>query len=233
MKVDQEFRYYYGSQIKNYISQFSQVFSEMYVTTGKNDRERDNDYIRIPIVYGAMDKVVSAIKAGHTQNKPLRLPMFSIKLTNIALAIDRKSGTNTEFSKSVIPLGGDPIKDVKVLKRAKPLPYILTMNLTAYVSNTDHLFQIIEQIALLFDPTFQFQTSDVYCDWTKIIDATLTQINIDDRQIDTDGRVSLATFTFDVLGYMSLPATLKDESIKSIRIRINTDNFEDFMDIIN
>ena len=37
MFVDQEFDYYYGEQIRTVINQFAQVFSELYVTVGKND----------------------------------------------------------------------------------------------------------------------------------------------------------------------------------------------------
>ena len=115
MYVDQEFDYYYGEQIKNYIDQFAQVFSEMYVTVGKNDYNSETNYVRIPIVYGSPDKVVSAIKSENTQNKPLRLPMFSIKLEGINIMLDRKSGTNTEHRKTVMPVGGDIKKDLKVI----------------------------------------------------------------------------------------------------------------------
>lgn len=225
MFVDQEFDYYYGEQIKTYISQFAQVFAEMYVTTGKNDNNSANNYIRIPIVYGSQDKVVAAIKNDHTQNKILRVPMFSIKLEQITLMMDRKSGTNVEHRKTVLPLGGDIKTDLKVIKRLKPLPYNLTFSVAAFASNSDQMFQITEQILILFDPLLQIQTSDEYGDWTKIVDCELTSVGLDDnRSPENDGRVLISTFTFDVRAYMAPPADIKKNAIQSIRLRIEALN---------
>ena len=223
MYVDQEFDYYYGEQIKNYIDQFAQVFSEMYVTVGKNDYNSESNYVRIPIVYGSPDKVVTAIKNENTQNKPLRLPMFAIKLEGINIMLDRKSGTNTEFRKTVLPVGGDIKKDLKVVYRTKPLPYNLSFSITALASNSDQMFQIIEQILILFDPLLQLQTSDAHYDWTKIVDAELMSVDItDNRSPDNDGRMVSSTFGFDVRGYMSPPANIKKNAITAIKLRVDT-----------
>lgn len=223
MYADQEYNYYYGEQIKNYIAQFAQVFSEMYVTIGKNDYNNENRYVRIPIMYGSQDKVVAAIKSENTQNKPIRLPAFSIVLDDISIMMERMSGTNTQVRQSFLPVGGDIRKDVKVIQRLKPLPYNLGLKVTAYTSNTDQMFQIIEQILLLFDPMLQFQTSDSYFDWAKIIDSELTAFSIDNnRSAEDDGRIVICTFGFDVRAYMSPPANLKDNAINSIRLRIDT-----------
>lgn len=222
MYVDQEFDYYYGEQIKNYITQFAQVFSEMYVTVGKNDSGSTLNYIRIPIVYGSPDKVVASIKAENTQNSMVRIPMFSIKLDGISIMMDRKSGTNTEHRKTVLPLGGDIKTDLKVVKRLKPLPYNLSFSVTAFASNSNQMFQIIEQILILFDPFLQFQTSDVYGDWTKIVDAELTSVNLDDnRSPNNDGRILQTSFGFDVRAYMAPPSDIKRNAITSIRLRID------------
>lgn len=225
MFVDQEFDYYYGEQIKIYISQFAQVFAEMYVRGGSNPLNKSNNYIRIPIIYGSPDKVVAAIKNENTQNKLVRVPLFSIKLESISIMLDRKSGTNTEYRKTVLPLGGDIKTDLKVLQRTKALPYNLTFSVAAYTSNSDQMFQIIEQILILFDPFLQFQTSDSYGDWTKIQDAELTSVNLDDnRSPENDGRILMTTFTFDVRAYMAPPANIKKNAITSIRLRIDALN---------
>lgn len=222
MFVDQEFDYYYGKQIKTYIAQFAQVFSEMYVTVGENDLNKaSTKHVRIPIVYGSPDKVVSAIKSENTQNKMVRVPLFSIKLENISLMLDRKSGTNTEQRTTVLPVGGDIKTDLKVIKRLKPLPYNLTFSVVAYASNSDQIFQITEQILMLFDPFLQFQTSDTRGDWTQIVDSELTSVNLDDNRTPAnDGRVLMVSFGFDVRAYMAPPANIRDEVVASIRLRV-------------
>lgn len=221
MFVDQEFNYYYGKQIKNYIAQFAQVFSEFYVSVGKNDFNSTSNMIRVPVIYGAMDKVVAAIKSSNTQNKMTRVPAISMKFDGISLDLSRMSGTNTTHRKTELPLGGDIKTDLKVIRRLKPLPYNLQFSVTLYTSNSDHMFQLMERILLLFDPMLQFQTSDVRNDWTKIVDAELTSINLDDnRNYDTDGRILMTTLGFDVRAYMAPPADIKDEVVKKIRLRI-------------
>ncbi len=223
MFVDQEFDYYYGEQIKTVINQFAQVFSEMYVTTGNNDFNSENNYIRIPIVYGSPDKVVSAIKNEHTQNKALRIPMFSIKLEGISIPLDRKSGTNTEHRRSVMPLGGDIKSDVRGLYRSKALPYTFQVSVVAYASNTNQMFQITEQIIMLFDPLLQFQTSDSPYDWVRVVDAEMTSVEIDDnRNSENDGRILQTTFGFDIFGYITPPANIKNNIINKIKLRIDT-----------
>lgn len=220
MLVDQEFQYYYGSQIRNYIEQFSQVFSEMYVTVGKNNFNSDNNYVRLPIIYGSMDNVVAAIKAGNTQNKMVRLPAFSILLDNIQLDRDRQSGTNTQTRRSVLPVGGDINTDVKVVYKLKPLPYTFNFSLAVMCSNTDHLLQVVEQILMLFDPFLQFQSGDSAHDWSKMVDAQLTDFSLTNRN-DNDGRVVSAEFKFDVKGYMAPPANVKHNVITKILLRVD------------
>jgi len=216
-----EFDYYYGAQIRRYIAQFAQVFSGMYVTVGKNDNGSTTNQVKVPVIYGSPDKVVTAIKNENTQNKMVRVPMFSLKLDNIAINMDRKSGTNTEHRQVVFPVGGDIKKDLRTVYRSKPLPYNFTFSVTAYASNSDQMFQLTEQILMLFDPLLQFQTSDSIYDWTKIIDAEMISLNLDDnRNSDTDGRVLMSSFGFEVRLYMSPPANIKNDVIKSIRMRV-------------
>lgn len=223
MYVDQEFDYYYGEQIRNYIAQFAQVFSEMYVRVGKNDYKSENNFVRIPIVYGSPDKVVSALKSENTQNKMVRLPMFSIKFDAIGIQMDRMSGTNTQIRTPFLPFGGDIKEDIKVIYRMKPIPYNITFSVAAYTSNTDQMLQVMEQILMLFDPMLQFQTSDSQFDWTKIVDAELTGVDLtDNRSPENDGRIIVSTYTFDVRAYLAPPANIKKNAIQSIKMRIES-----------
>jgi T4-like virus Myoviridae tail sheath stabiliser len=216
-----KFDYYYDAQIRRYTNQFAQVFSGMYVTIGKNDVISDDNFIKVPIVIGSADRVVLAIKSENTQNKLVRVPMFSIKLDSISIDMDRKVGTGTEYRQTVFPVGGDIKTDLRAVYRTKPLPYNFTFSVAAFTSNTDHMNQIIEQILMLFDPLLQFQTSDARYDYTKIVDAQMVSLNLDDnRNSDTDNRVLVTTFGFEVRLYMAPPANIKNNIIKSIRLRV-------------
>lgn len=216
-----KFDYYYGGQIRRYINQFAQVFSGMYVVIGENDKGSETKFVRVPVIYGSADKVVASLKSENTQNKPVRVPMFSMKLEGISIMMDRKSGTNTQIRQTVFPVGGDIKTDLKTLYRSKPLPYNFTFSVTAFTSNSDQMFQLTEQILMLFDPLLQFQTSDARYDWTKIVDAEMTSVNLDNnRSADDDGRILQYSFGFEVRLYMSPPANIKHDTIQSIRMRI-------------
>lgn len=228
-----KFDYYYDAQIRRYTAQFAQVFSGMYVTIGKNDAVSDDNFIKVPIVIGSADRVVMAIKSENTQNKLVRLPMFSIKLDGISIDMDRKVGTGTEYRQTVFPVGGDIKSDLRAVYRTKPLPYNFLFSVSAYTSNSDQMYQLIEQILMLFDPLLQFQTSDARYDYTKIVDAQMTSLELDNtRNSDTDNRVLVTTFGFEVRLYMAPPANIKNNVIKSIRLRVeaisgsyNTDEY--------
>lgn len=216
-----KFDYYYGGQIRRYINQFAQVFSGMVVVTGKNDSGSDTKYIKVPVVYGSTDKVVASLKSENTQNKAIRVPMFSMKIENISIMMDRKTGTNTQTRYTVFPVGGDIKKDLRTVYRLKPLPYNVTFSVTAFTSNSDQMFQLTEQILMLFDPLLQFQVSDAKYDWTKISDAEMVSISLDNnRNPEDDGRLLQSTFSFEVRGYMAPPANIKHDTIQNIRMRI-------------
>ena len=219
--IDLQSNFYYGGQIKRYLNQFAQVFSGMYVQVGKNDFASATNLVKVPIVIGTPDRVVSAIKAENTQNKLVRLPMFAITLDAISIEMDRKSGTNTQLRQTVFPVGGDIKKDMKVLYRSKPLPYNIKVSVSAFTSNSDQMFQLTEQILMLFDPLLQFQSSDAHFDWTKIVDAEMVSIELENnRSQDTDGRILIYTFGFELRVYMAPPANLKANVIKAIRLRV-------------
>lgn len=234
MSVDQNVQYYYGEQIKKCITEFAQVFSEMYVTIGKNDLNSSSNYIRLPIIYGTQDRVVASIKARNTQNVPLRVPLFCITFESIRLNLDRMKGTNTQASRTVLPLGGDIKKDLKVVTRLSPLPYVFELKISSICSNSDQMMQVMEQILLLFDPTLQFQTSTTVFDWSKVIDAELTDINIEDqRGQESDGRLNIVNYTFSINAYLSPPADIKSNVIQNIMLRVeavrNTENLNQYI----
>ena len=54
------------------------------------------------------------------------------------------------------------------IERLMPVPYKLTINLDIWTSNTNQKLQICEQIATLFNPSLEIQSTDNYIDWTSL-----------------------------------------------------------------
>jgi len=229
--------YYYDQQLKSYILQFMAIFSGLQVQIGKwNDK--DERLISVPIHYGAPDRVVAAILADNTQNKPLRLPVMSAYMRNINIAKERMHGTGAERRQAYVPVGGLVPDDIKVIHQRMPTPYNLELELGMYASNSDQHFQMLEQILPLFDPQLTIQTSDGPFDWTRLTSVELDRVNIDTNYpVGTDRRIIQSSLTFVMPVYMDTPADVRRNFVQKIFMRVaavdtvTTDSFEIIGDI--
>lgn len=214
--------YFYDGQIRRAQVQFSAIFSELKVKIGKNDFDSASEFITVPVKIASIDRVVAAIKAGNTQNKPIRVPAMAAHLEGIEQAFDMVKGSNQQFRHTTFPAGGTLPNDAKVVYKYMPFPYYLNMNLSVVTSNEYQHQQIIEQILLLFNPDLQIQITDGYSDWTKISRVELTGINFETPfPLAEETRLITTSFNFKVLCYLSPPINVKDNYIKRIMMRIN------------
>lgn len=215
--------YFYDKRFINYLIQFMAIFDGMQVRIGKNDLGSSSDMIRVPIKHGSVDRVVQSILSDNTQNKPLRLPMFSARLSDIQIDEQAMHGTAVVHRKVFLPLGESLPDGLQVVRRRVPIPYAATFELAIYCSNLDQKYQILEQIGLLFDPILQIQTSDALFDWTKINTVELVSINLEENYPSAqDRRILVTTISFSTTIYLSGPINYKQDYIKSIQIRLDT-----------
>lgn len=212
-------QYYYEAQLRTYLLQFCNVFAGLKVQTGKGECD-EAEFITVPVSIGSRDRVVAAIQAGNTQNKPFALPTMVANMSNLSLSNVRK-GVGVVDKRTYLPQGGVYPDDLKVATRVMPVPYIMSTDLSLYASNTQQMHQMIEQILMLFDPELQIQTSDASLDWTKISSIRLTSINNEENYPPGgDRRILVWTLQFEVPIYISAPVDIKDDLVRRIVIRI-------------
>lgn len=212
--------YYYNQQLKKFILGFSNVFTGMQVSAGL-DGAGNPVKMEVPIRYGSSDRVTAAIAAGNTQNKLHTIPMMSAYMTGLDLAPDRLHGVNQTDRRTYLDQGGIFPDDIKSIQRVMAIPYNMQMELSIYASSTDQMFQIIEQILILFDYDLQLQFNDSAFDWTKISKLKLTGIqNEENYPAGTDRRMIIWTLQFELPIWMSPPIEIRNDLIKSISIRI-------------
>lgn len=218
--------YFYENQIKSYLLQFCNIFAGLKVKTGKGESGQP-EFITVPITIGSRDRVVAAIQAGNTQNKPFSLPIMAAYMSNISLSPTRK-GIGVVDKRVYLPAGGIYPDDLRTVTRVMPVPYMMTTQLSIYASNTDQMMQILEQLLVLFDPVLQIQTSDSAFDWTKITTVELVGItNEENYPSGIDKRVIQWSLDFEVPIYISVPIDVKDEMVRKIVIQIgNLDEFQ-------
>lgn len=211
--------YFYEGQLRSYLLQFCNIFTGLKVATGKGECD-EMEFMTVPITVGSRDRVVAALQAGNTQNKPFSLPIMAATISNLSLSPNRK-GTGVVDRRVFLPQGGVYPQDLRTAVRVMPIPYIMSVELAMYASNTQQLHQMLEQILMLFDPTLQIQTSDAAFDWTKITTVELTGIaNEENYPPGGDRRVLMWSLTFDIPIYISAPVDIRDELVRKIIIQI-------------
>lgn len=214
--------YYYDNQLRDYIVQFGAVFAGMQVSIGANE-DNEERLISIPIKNASVDRVVGHIMGDNTQNKPLRLPMFSFTLANIGLAPERFKGIGVTRRNAYVPTGGLVPDDIKVVVQRQPVPYNVTFELRLWASNQDQNYQVVEQILSMFNPDIQIQTSDDVFDHTRITQVELKDFSLDETMpAGTERRAIVSLFTFEVPIWLTIPSEVHDKVIKEIYLRIGT-----------
>ena len=217
--------YFYSDQLKKYIIQFMAVFTGLKVSVGKNDFNSVTNLMSVPIRYGTSDRVVDHIISEGTQNKMIRLPIMGVNMINFALAPIRRKGIGTIKRDVRLPRGGVMPEDLVNRVSLMPIPYDVTMELAIWTSNQQQMFEILEQILLLFAPMLQLQVSDDAMDNARITTIELMDISLE-RQIPAgvSKQLHVTNLQFTMPIYLSQPVNLKKNIVNSIRLRLDVIN---------
>tara|TARA_R110000782_G_scaffold3684_14_gene13351 strand:- start:88 stop:1224 length:1137 start_codon:yes stop_codon:yes gene_type:complete len=97
------------------------------------------------------------------------------------------------------------------IERIMPVPYKLTLKLDIWTSNTNQKLQLLEQIAVLFNPSLEIQSTDNYIDWTSLSVVELVSTSWSSRSIPvgTADSIDVCTMTFALPIWISSPAKVK------------------------
>jgi hypothetical protein len=182
-------------------------------------KEGDGRLKQIPVLYGDLTRQVASLIKENSENKLPTVPRMSVYITG--LEIDRERTSDSSFTSKVHIRERAYDNDGKeylntqgknyTVERLMPTPYRMTINLDIWTSNTDQKLQILEQIAMLFNPSLELQTTDNFIDWTSITTVELTNINFSSRSIPvgTESEIDVATLTFVTPIYISPPVKVK------------------------
>lgn len=212
--------YWYDAQLRSYLLQFVAIFQGLMVKTGKGSCAEEQ-FITVPCVIGSKDRVVGALMAGNTDNRMFSLPAMSVYMTGLSIAPERRKVQAYVDHRVTMRQGGVFPEDLTVVKRAVPVPYNMSLELSIYASNVQQMHQILEQILVLFNPDIQIQKSDAPFDWTKITKVELTDINNEENYPSSqDKRMIVWTLSFEMPIFLSLPMGVKDDLVRKIVIQI-------------
>ena len=214
--------YHFDNQLRQYLLQFVSIFYGLQVQTGKGECD-EQQFITVPVVVGNKDRVVAALLAGNTQNRMFSLPHMSAYLQALAPSPERRRTPGILDQRTTMKVGGIFPDDLTVVKRAMPVPYDATIELSIYASNTQQMHQMLEQILVLFNPDLQIQKSDGPFDWTRITRVELTDIaNEENYPSGTERRMIVWTLSFMVPIYLTIPLGVRDDVVRKVIIQIGS-----------
>jgi len=214
--------FFYDGQMRRYITQFIRLMSNFSYQDGRGN------IVQVPARYGDMSRQVGSLLKKNSENTVPSAPFISCYIKD--LKFDQKRLQQPDFVSKINirerDTETDPITgQVRYLntqganytiERIMPSPYMVTFAADIWTTNTEQKFQIWEQIAVLFNPSLDLQTTDNYLDWTSLSVLTLTEQGAwSSRQIPQgiEQDIDILNMVFTAPVWITPPAKVKQLGI--------------------
>lgn len=211
--------WFYDEQIRRFLLQFTRIFSNFQVEYGRNEEGTAHTLVRVPIRYGDSSRQVQTVMQNNSANFMTSVPMMSFYVSSFDYDRPRmqepyfvnkiavRQRTYDDNTQTYETTQGNAF----TIERLMPVPYKLTLKLDIWTSNTNQKMQLLEQIAVLFNPALEIQSTDNYIDWTSLSIVQLESTQWSSRSIPTgtDDAIDVATMTFSLPIWISSPAKVK------------------------
>ena len=206
-------QFFYDAQIRRYITQLIRMLSNFNVQDAHgNDKQ-------VPVMYGDLTRQVANILRDNSENKIPTAPRMAVYVTGLEMDRDRTADSSLISKRHVRERTYDSATGEYLntqgknytVERHMPAPYTLKVTADIWASNTEQKLQILEQILVLFNPSFEIQTTDNYLDWTSLTVVNMEGINFSSRSIPVgvDSEIDVASLQFSTPIYLTPPAKVK------------------------
>jgi len=205
--------YFYDGQIRRYLTQFMNVMSNFAYKDAKGQ------LVQIPVRYGDMNRQVSQILRKNSENTIPSAPFISCYIKDLQFDRPRMQDP-THVSKIHIrerewdSVGQEYLNTQGknyTVERIMPSPWVITFSADIWTTSTDMKLQIWEQLAVLFNPSFEIQTTDNYIDWTSLSVLNLEGQTWSSRSIPqgVTEDIDIMAMTFTAPVWITPPAKVK------------------------
>jgi hypothetical protein len=205
--------FFYDGQMRRYLTQFIRVMSNFSYKDSKGQ------LVQVPARYGDMTRQVSQIINKNSENVMPSAPFIACYIKNIQFDrarvqdptfVDvkniRERAYNQDTNKYEYTQGGG-----YTVERIMPTPYTVSFIADIWTSNTEQKLQLWEQIAVLFNPSMELQTTNNYLDWTSLTALELTDMVWSSRSIPQgiEQDIDILTMNFTAPIWITPPAKVK------------------------
>jgi len=162
--------YFYDGQVRRYLVQFMRVLSNFSYKDAKGQ------LVQVPVRYGDMNRQVAQILRKNSENSIPSAPLIACYIKDINFdrarmqdptfvsKINVREREYNEATGQYLDIQGANY----TVERIMPSPFEITFAADIWTTNTDQKMQLWEQIAVIFNPSLEIQTTDNYIDWTSL-----------------------------------------------------------------
>ena len=168
-------QYFYDNQIRRFLIQFAKIFSNWYVTRGKDPAGNDI-LVRVPIMYGDSSRQASTIIANNSASNTPSAPLITFYISG--LEYDQRRTQDPTFVDRINVRQRAYNQDSQTyettqgqaftVERLMPVPYTLRISVDFWTTNYNQKLELIEQLGTLFNPSMEIQSTDNFIDWTSL-----------------------------------------------------------------
>lgn len=210
--------FFYDNQVRRFLIQFAKIFSNWYVTKGKDPAGNDI-LVRVPVMYGDSSRQASTIIANNSASNLPSAPLITFYITGLEYDqrrtqdptfIDkvqvRQRSYNSE-TQSYETVQGQAF----TVERLMPVPYTLRVSVDFWTTNYNQKLELIEQLGTLFNPSLEIQSTDNFIDWTSLSVVYQDGLTFSSRTIPqgTGNPIDVLSWKFYMPIWLSNAAKLK------------------------
>jgi len=211
-------QFFYDEQIKRFLQQFARIFSEWDCTFGF-DPKGNRILHRVPIIYGDGSRQAETIIDKNSASNMPSAPQIVYYIsgleydqtrtqdpTYIENLTVRQRTFNQETGEYETTQG-----NAFTVERMMPVPYTLRITVEIWTSNYLQKLEILEQLAVLFNPSLEIQSNDNYLDWTSLSVVYQDGLSFTTRSIPigTGNPIDVAQWKFYMPIWISMPAKVR------------------------
>lgn len=175
--------------------------------------------LRVPVRYGDASRNVQTIIQNNSANQLPSTPLMTFYISSLDYDRPRMQEPSFVSTINIRQRAYDTATETYettqgnafTIERLMPVPYKMGITLDIWTSNTNQKFQLFEQIATLFNPSLEVQSTDNYIDWTSLTVVELESVNWSSRTIPvgTENPIDIMTLKFNIPIWISSPAKVK------------------------
>lgn len=209
--------FFFDEQLRRYLEQCVRIFwgfKYEYTTRDGTKKLR-----QIPARWGDTSRMVSHIMRNNSENVINSTPFMTVYVDSMVYAPERRQQPSHEEKVKIYEREFDEETQSYtteagpqyVVERHMPVPWNMYIKLDVWTTNTDQKTQIFEQIATIFNPEIQIQSSVNPIDWTSLTYVELQDHTWTSRSIPvgTDSSIDIMSWRFYVPIWINPPAKVK------------------------